>query len=262
MAFHPLQGAFERVERAAKHLVELEGEIAFFRQVYLHAIGVKFDPDPPYKISPSVSKNFTHPSNLIGIIIGEICYNLRAALDYLVYELAILDSGSVQDRTQFTIEETPKKFRGQINRQLIGLNPVHIAAIERLQPYNGCYWTKLIAEISNPDKHRQITATGTPKMLTLNSGGPRKTVNRPKPTLSYVCRAERPDGREVEVEIVSTVFIMLPIEQNPAWSSIYSAENALHEAKTEVANLLKAFEPEFQISGGHGSTPALATPGT
>lgn len=37
-----------------------------------------------------------------------------------------------------------------------GVNPTHVAAIERLQPFNGCNWTKRLRDISNPDKHREL----------------------------------------------------------------------------------------------------------
>jgi hypothetical protein len=39
---------------------------------------------------------------------------------------------------------------------LKGINPLHMAAIERLQPYKGCGWTKMLRDLSNPDKHRQF----------------------------------------------------------------------------------------------------------
>ena len=43
------------------------------------------------------------------------------------------------------------------NTWLKGLNERHVAAIERLQPYNGRDWMKTLREVSNPDKHQEIT---------------------------------------------------------------------------------------------------------
>ena len=59
-----------------------------------------------------LSKKWLIPA-MLGILIGETIYNLRAILDYLVYELAILDSGQIQKGTQFPIEDTESEFDSQ-----------------------------------------------------------------------------------------------------------------------------------------------------
>jgi hypothetical protein len=120
---------------------------------------------------PSVYPDFGQPRDLsitlrasmrIPILVGEICYNLRSALDYLIYELTKLDTGIPQHLTQFPIEDSEKGFakRRKLSHSigwLQGLNERHIACIERLQPYNGVKWIKALREISNPDKHREFT---------------------------------------------------------------------------------------------------------
>jgi len=73
-----------------------------------------------------------------GTLVGEITYNLRCALDYLIYALAVLDSGSDEKGTQFPILDAAKDFAGRGKTMLKGLNAAHVAAIERLQPYQGC----------------------------------------------------------------------------------------------------------------------------
>ncbi len=93
---------------------------------------------------------------IINILVGEIIYNLRAALDYLVYELAILDSGEIQHRTQFPIESTPQGWSKHQASWLMGVSDIHKAAIERLQPYNGVSWTAFLRDISDADKHRRL----------------------------------------------------------------------------------------------------------
>jgi hypothetical protein len=91
------------------------------------------------------------------ILIGETIYNLRAALDYLVFDLAILDSGTPKKGTQFPIDNTEEDFARHRGRFLKGLNIEHIARIEALQPYKGYTYTAMIRDISNPDKHRELT---------------------------------------------------------------------------------------------------------
>jgi hypothetical protein len=84
----------------------------------------------------------------IGIRIGEVCYNLRSALDYLIFELAKLDSCAEQSGTQFPIIDAKEDFEGRGKRIFLkeginllkGINLAHVAAIEQLQPCNGCQW--------------------------------------------------------------------------------------------------------------------------
>ena len=148
MSVHPLDGAFERVNRASEHLSELERAISDFEQAYHDAVIIEFEPDPPYNLKHTAPLDFEHPFHRIGILVGEICYNLRAALDYLVYELARFDSGSIQDGTQFPIEKTPKKFWRRVPTFLKGINACHITSIERYQPYKRCRWTEILACVS------------------------------------------------------------------------------------------------------------------
>jgi len=162
---HPLDGAYERVKRAGKHLTYLKRRINIFRQVaidtvvdnnYLDLLKEVERRQKPVTLQGVSS----HPvPSIIEILIGEIIYNLRAALDYLVYELAHFDSGSIVDHTQFLIEDCPKDFRSKRNYRLKGVSTKHRADIELLQPYNGCQWTKLIRDLSDPDKHRRLTTS-------------------------------------------------------------------------------------------------------
>jgi hypothetical protein len=95
----------------------------------------------------------------VPILVGEICYNLRGALDYLIFELAERDAGVPQKNTQFPIVDTPEKFRSEGLPRLKGVNDTHVLMIERLQPYHdGCDWAGSLREISNPDKHREFSA--------------------------------------------------------------------------------------------------------
>ena len=75
----------------------------------------------------------------------------------MVYELAHFDAKSYVEKTQFVIVDCEEDFRKNL-RHLEGLNGEHRAMFERLQPYNGCNWTKLIRDLSNPDKHKTLTA--------------------------------------------------------------------------------------------------------
>jgi hypothetical protein len=104
-----LDSAFERVDRAGEHFSEFKRRVAVWNNAQCNTVVWQFDPQDPSKITVGVSKIIPMPLR-IGTLVGEICYNLRTALDYLIFELAKLDSGIPQDGTQFPIEDAPKGF--------------------------------------------------------------------------------------------------------------------------------------------------------
>ena len=152
-----LDGAYQRVGRASKHLTNLNRRVNTVRQSIDEVVLLERKPQkfqlPNGRIVNGVLGSVSFPINapippIISILIGETIYNLRASLDYLIYDLAILDSGQVTDGTQFPIDDTVKAFEKRRNNFLKGLSDEHVAAIERLQPCYGCNWTKVLRVIS------------------------------------------------------------------------------------------------------------------
>ena len=89
------------------------------------------------------------------VIAGEVLYHLRTAQDYLVYNLAWLDTGAPQEHTAFPIV-TGDKWNSEGRRQVKHLSSAHREAIRAYQPFAGCTWTSDLRELSNQDKHRLI----------------------------------------------------------------------------------------------------------
>ncbi|SRR6266498_1190510 len=247
MTFHVLNGAFERIARAAEHLADLRPRIEALREFHKNAFTVEFDSRPPYPIR--VWPVRIAVSIRIPVLIGEICYNLRSALDYLVFELAKLDSGVSQDGTQFPIEDAPKGFAHRIKTgRLKGINPAHVAIIEGLQPYKGCEWTKALREVSNPDKHRELA------VIKGDVVGMLYTPRDPEfPTLDLPIRSARhPLVGKVDMKFDHAVTVQFR-EGMPVMET-------LEEIKLQVADTLTAFKPEFDGQRGAHSAPALRRP--
>jgi len=175
----PLDGAYHRVRRAGKHLANLKRRADAFCQVKSDAVVIERKPEtfllPDGRevkgVLGSASSFLTKPiPPIISILVGEIVYNLRAALDYLIYELARFDAGKVIKRTQFPIDNSEDCFRGRRKTFLKGLSDVHITATKRLQPCDGCDWTRTLKELSNPDKHMHLTVVSSPVTISLSQG--------------------------------------------------------------------------------------------
>lgn len=244
---HPLDGAFARVERATSHIQELERVIAkfskatekaFVRQEQTHGRKLR---DGQYTVrirSDAITGQVPLPA---AVVVGEVIYNLRAALDYLIFELAWKDSGVEQKGTQFPIQ--PKRcakppdarygFSEKSMERLTGLSDSHIAAVEKLQPYAGCAWTKTLSDISNPDKHRRLTAvSGGEQGFALVRKGVRGTFD------GYSGKTIRFGKSEINVHHQHAILVTLPDGMTPI---IETLEN-LHR---EVAATIDAFKPEF-----------------
>ena len=108
--------------------------------------------------------DLTHPEESIpprvAILIGEVVYNFRAALDYAVGALSRSDtpiwSLRQKRRNQFPVERTAQGFDARRDTFLGGLTDAHVDAIRAYQPYAGCAWTARLADLSNRDKHNDL----------------------------------------------------------------------------------------------------------
>src|ERR1700722_2069935 len=231
---HPLDSCTERVRRADEHLADLKAAFDAIFVLQANSIGIEFDPKPPYHLVKVSRPKETFFGMSIAILIGEICYNLRSALDYLVFELAKLDSGSEQNGTQFPIEDTVKGFRHRIKRGwLNGINSTHVAAIERLQPYNGCQWTKNLRDASNPDKHRHFVKAGGNFVATVHSSL--------QIDLSRVVGHARTETHPV----IGPVNVKVHMAGSIAFADKTPVIETLEEIKTQIANTLIEFKTEF-----------------
>src|SRR5258708_33098135 len=150
---HPsLDRAIARISRAEEHLADLMRRTALRGQEQVNAMAIQPHPNEPKQIL--IKRGEVPLDHGFSILVGEIVYNLRSALDYLTFELACLDTGLDIEGSQFPIESKRKRFKSRINGGwLDGLNSAHVAAIEALQPYRGCQCAAILRAMSNPAKN-------------------------------------------------------------------------------------------------------------
>jgi hypothetical protein len=148
--------------------------------------------------------------------------------------LARLDSGKIQDGTQFPIEHTPNGFKGRRKTYLKGLNIEHIALIERYQPYSGCNWTGIIRDLSNPDKHRELIIAQPSHQFCITNDHAETIIG---------------GGKSMMVAGDSS---QIPMNMNNNLSfdiSFGDGRNTIHtlkQLKTDVATMLSLFYFEFK----------------
>lgn len=166
-----------KIERARKHLDDLNIALDEWLKDHLHPTRLDPDPDDPthFFVKSGIDPIPVDPFSLM---LGDVVQNLRNGLDHLVFALAKVYTcplpEEVARKTQFPIigDETSKgvpgfgsdMFRDNAVQMLQAINPKAKAAIERLQPYQ-CgrnfrshpLWQ--LNELSNIDKHRMLHVT-------------------------------------------------------------------------------------------------------
>lgn len=177
-ARHPLFGAELRAKRAKFPIGAIRRHLRRWAELHWDHVELVLDEDGNARMDESGNVLYEQktelPVEILGrtsVWIGEAVYNLRSALDYLVYASAVVGNGGrVVKGTQFPIEDDMGVFEGRIT----GTNPktgqkvarhLHhvpknaVIRIRQLQPgWNPpCEWTALLRELSNPDKHRFLT---------------------------------------------------------------------------------------------------------
>jgi len=220
--------------RADEHLADIRQRLAIFIRQHENVIISQFNTNRPQDMVTLIPTQIFAPMS-IAIRIGEICYNLRTALEYLVFELAKLDCGVSQKKTQFPIEDTAEGFQLRLKRGwLKGLNTNHITAIERLQPYQGCGWSRALRDLSNKDKHREFPALKGRGQVMVYTSNDWQFASLALP----VHRALHPvTGKEMDVKV--------DFQTEVAFDDGTPVVETLVEIKRGVAQALADFKLEF-----------------
>jgi hypothetical protein len=94
------------------------------------------------------------------LLTSEIVQHLRAALDYLAYNLVWLDAGR-PDRggersIHFPVVRNETRWKSEAHGRLPGVTREHLAIIREYQPFMGCRWTATLADLAMIDRHRFV----------------------------------------------------------------------------------------------------------
>lgn len=224
-----LADAYARLERADEHLSEVH---ALAQQICTaQAEATRVQVAPGMTLMPgelvqvfSVESANTPIAGRLSVLVGDSVNCLRSCLDYLVGELAELDSGSRMSRTQFPVEQSADAFRARRQSFLNGVSDAHVTHIELLQPYNGTSWTVKLARMSNWDKHNKLVLVAHDYLL----GG-------------TVTTGETSDSGEMPIQLQISLQPSLRVQLKDGLQLL----ETLDEVRTGVASTLEHFLPEF-----------------
>ncbi len=163
-AHERLASARLKIERAQKHISDVEAEVLTFVQTnpyrikakkYVHAGQVLKGEYVLYRVDPVPS--------VISVMTGDALHNLRSALDHLAYQLFLIGTpaGRSWRHVYFPIYESVEEYRAKKGRRVKGMRKDAIESIDALKPYRGgneVLWH--LHELNNTDKHRLVLTVG------------------------------------------------------------------------------------------------------
>lgn len=164
MSDDPLKGARHKIERGRKRLSELQHSERLLNDPKEERMVIDYDPEQRCHISSLILRQLPPPD--FALTLGECIHNLRAALEYTIWQLAWKAKGREPTRKeakqiQFPICDEAKWFSDSAVLAHISKDAAKELALH--QPYaerlDGSHQPGLLAplrDLSNQDKHRLI----------------------------------------------------------------------------------------------------------
>ena len=154
-----LEDSVARIDQAWSNYDSLETALRKFLYDYVKGMVIGRDP-----AGGGYSLQVRPPSDDIvrgqpKVLVAQVAENLRSALEYMVFELSMLNDPSLDEWIpQFPITRTKDEFNIQARGRLKYLSNDQVKFVEKQQPYHGNPMLNLLAEITNPSKHRRLAA--------------------------------------------------------------------------------------------------------
>ena len=153
-----LEGVNAKVQRAQDQIERLARDIEASCEDQRALFSEELRPDVGDKIwifrgeTPIVPIEYS-------IRLGEIVYNLRSALDQLVWQLVHANYKAPSHRNEFPIFDDESRFNNVVKTKLAGVSQQSLAIIKEMQPFRkDDKWSalKTIHSLCNIDKHRSV----------------------------------------------------------------------------------------------------------
>jgi hypothetical protein len=253
---HPSDGPRIKIQRAKKHIYELDAEVRAFLGTNPYRVFTEDEADTGDKVwRVKVSKQ---PPPRWSAIVGDAVHNLRSSLDLLVNQLVLANGHDATDETAFPIGWTGKDYETKAARITKGISDTAKDMIAALKPYKGgndALWRLHRLDIA--DKHRLLLAVGaTHRNVILPSpavGGmpagamsialgvaDRQFPLKDRTEIFRVAKAARREGDQDYDDLKFTFEVAL---NEPGVIEGEAALPALHELSDLAQGIVAAFDP-------------------
>ena len=152
-----LADALARIEQAKENYISLVREMDEFLYKYVKGMVKGLDRE-----SESFVLQLRHPkeSNVTGrpkVLVAQIVEHLRIALDYMIFELSVLNEPNLNERIpQFVIADSESEFERQAKNRLRYLTDEQKSFVEQIQPYHENRMLSLLGKLAGQGKHRRL----------------------------------------------------------------------------------------------------------
>lgn len=162
-----LRPVLRKLNRAKLHAEEFDRTWQHFVQSGAYAFTVEVDSEPPHAVHwrwkvRSWTTDEVSRFESLPLILGDMLYDLRATLDYLVWQLVLVSGHSPTDQHSFPCVRNRKDWGSARGRCLAGVERQWADEVERLQPYHGenpvRHLLSVLDTINNVNKHRTLPA--------------------------------------------------------------------------------------------------------
>jgi hypothetical protein len=130
---NPLTGVRVKIDRAKKHLADLDAAIKAFESRQPYTFIMEVDPNSGCEVY-----RFRECEGIPvewGAIVGDCVHNARSSLDLLANALVRENGGTPTNHTAFPIGSDATDFRRRAIKKLNGASAAAIKLVEGLQPY-------------------------------------------------------------------------------------------------------------------------------
>ena len=169
--FIPFKNSWDRIKRAEAHSFAFGDAWKSFSKTELHTAVLHIDDDGTGTLRCVPAKSAV-PSHF-PLLLGEMLYQLRAALDNAIYDAAIIDSNHYPPPNagdlEFPICVKARHFKQVARTTIAPLSATHRALVEALQPYNASQASaegavlsiqrslRILKDWTQTDRHRTLS---------------------------------------------------------------------------------------------------------
>jgi hypothetical protein len=158
-----MAGVWAKFHRGEEHAREFERLLTRYTESDPYSITLDFDPKTGWhhfrwnvRVEP--------PCERFAVLFGDMLSNLRASLDYLVWQLCILSGAELHKFRSFPAAKRPNQWSSALGRELAGIDQTCVDLIDELQPYHRTdrpeiHPLAILDEVNNANKHRVLPAT-------------------------------------------------------------------------------------------------------
>lgn len=160
MTDNQFRNAWQKVERAEKHIQDFDIEIKAFNASDPYEMVIEKDTDTGYLVIKV--RRLKHPPDNLTMIVCDAIHNLRSALDYLACDLA-LRNGKDTKQVYFPFAKTEEIFNSDnVQKKMRKFSAEDQASICALEPYLGGKGELLFAlhALNIVEKHIKIVPIG------------------------------------------------------------------------------------------------------